>query len=106
MDLSTPAKLSEVGQSAFPTPAKTFQANLVGSHQLPASNAWDRSGDRSGDAGVLSVAGARYLTLIVRLTSENAGDYAELIPLVAFTESKPAADADEWQTMDANDGVV
>lgn len=107
--MATPSLAEEAQMPSTPMPAKTVQGALVASHQLAASQAWERSGDRVGDAGVISLQGARRITLWVTYTSDpasGASGYAELMPLVSGFETKPAAGDDSWFAMDANDGTV
>ncbi len=87
---------------AFAAPAQ----NLLDSVALPSSNDWKRTGDDSGDAGIICVEFARRVGLYLKYNAAAAGGFAEVIPLLSAAADRPAADDDSWYVPFVPDGTM
>lgn len=92
-------KIVELYRASVPIAYATPQENLLDTVALPASNAWKRSGDDAGDAGIIDISLARFIAILAKYDAAAVGGYAEWIPLVSAKETKPAVDADEWHPL-------
>lgn len=88
----------EIG-NGVPRAGQGIQQPLRASAVLSAAGA-------TASTSIVSVEGARKVTLFVKYTGGAAGGYPHILPLVSCASTSPATTDDSWYALGISDGVV
>lgn len=83
----------------IPTAGQGIQTALRASAALAAAGA-------TASTSIVSVEGARKITLFIKYTGGAAGGYPHILPLVSGALTSPATTDDSWYALGVSDGAV